>query len=104
MKRLTVRLRAEANQNLKDIYDWIVVQSGYPQIAEKLIDRIFDACDTLGEFPMKGRARNDLKQGVRILPFERVAIIAYRILGDEVEVLNVFYKGRDYETSLIDDG
>ena len=101
MKRLTVRLRAHASQNIKDIFDWIASESGYPQIAEKFIDRIYDACESLGEFPMKGRARNDLKKDVRILPFERVAVIAYRILADEVEVLNIFYAGRDYEASLM---
>ena len=103
MKRLAVRLRAHANQNIKDIFDWIATESGYPQIAEKFIDRVYDACESLGEFPMKGRARNDLKQGVRVLPFDRVAIIAYRILADEVDVLNIFYAGRDYEASLIQD-
>jgi len=71
VKRLTVRLRAAAIQNLKDIYDWIVAESGHPQIAEKLVNRIFDRCESLGEFPMKGRARDDLQPGVRILPLER---------------------------------
>lgn len=103
MKRLRVRLRPKANQELKDIYDWIVSESGQPQIAEKLLGRILDRCESLGEFPMQGRARDDLKQGVRILPFERTAVIAYRILSDEVEVINIFYAGRDYETSLLDD-
>ena len=97
MKALTVRLRAQANQDIKDIFDWIVSESGYPQTAEKFIDRIYDACETLDEFPLKGRARNDLKQGVRTLPFERSAVIAYRVLTDEVEVLNFFYGGRDWE-------
>ena len=103
MKRLTVRLRAEANENLKDIYDWIVSESGYPQIAEKLVDRIFERCESLGDFPMKGRARDDLQKGVRILPFERTAVIAYRILVNEIEVINIFYAGRDYEVSLLND-
>ncbi len=102
MKRLTVRLRARANQDLKDIYDWVVAESGYPQIAEKLIARIFDRCESLGEFPMMGRARDDLQPGVRILPFERIAVIAYRILAGEVEVINIFYGGRDYEAFLLD--
>ncbi len=102
MRHLPVRLRAAANQDLKDIYDWIVSQSGYPQIAGKLVGRILDRCESLGEFPMKGRARDDLQQGIRILPFERSAVIAYRVLAGEVEVINIFYAGRDYETSLFD--
>ncbi len=103
MNRLKVRLRASAIQDLKDIYDWIASESGIPQIAEKFVDRIFDRCESLGEFPLKGRARDDLQPGVRILPFERAAIIAYRILDDSVEVINIFYGGRDYEALLGDD-
>ena len=96
-------LRPEAIQDLKDIYDWVASQSGYLQIAEKLVNRIFDHCESLGEFPMKGRARDDLQPGVRILPFERIAVIAYRILADAVEVINIFYGGRDSGAILLDD-
>jgi toxin ParE1/3/4 len=103
VKRLTVCLRPEAFQDLKDIYDWVASQSGYPQIAEKLVNRIFDRCESLGDFPMKGRARDDLQPSVRILPFERIAVIAYHILAGEVEVINIFYGGRDYEAFLLDD-
>lgn len=103
MKRLPVRLRASAIQDLKDIYGWIASESGYPQIAEKFVNRIFDRCESLGEFPMKGRARDDLQPGVRILPFDRSAIIAYRILVDTIEVIDIFYGGRDHEALLRDD-
>ena len=103
MKGLTVSLRPGAIEDLKDIYDWIVSESGHPQIAGNLIGRILDRCESLAAFPMKGRARDDLQPGVRILPFERIAVIAYRILAGEIEVINVFYGGRDYEAFLIDD-
>ena len=102
MKRLHVRIRAQANQDIKDIFDWIASESGHSQTAEKFIDRIYDACETLGEFPLKGRARGDLQHGVRTLPFERIAVITYRVLLDEVEVLNIFYGGRDWETIVAD--
>jgi len=101
VKALNIRLRAEANQDLKDIHDWIVAASGHRGLAEKLVDRIFERCGSLAEFPLKGRARDDLLRGVRILPFEHTAVIAYRITASEIEVLNVFYAGRDYESSLL---
>jgi len=34
-----VCLRPEAIQDLKDIFDWVASQSGYLQIAEKLVNR-----------------------------------------------------------------
>ena len=102
MTRMTVRLRAQAHQDVKDIFDWIVSESDYPSIAENLVNRIYSHCETIGEFPLKGRARNDLQQGLRILAFERKAIIAYRVLADEVEVTNIFYGGRDWEAIISD--
>ncbi len=102
MKRLTVRLRAQAHQDIKDIFDWVVSESNYPSIAENLVNRIYARCETLGEFPLKGRARNDLLQGLRILSFERKAVVAYRVLADEVEVTNIFYGGRDWEVIISD--
>ena len=82
MKRLTVRLRAQAHQDIKDIFDWIVSETNYPSVAENLVNRIYARCETLGDFPLKGRARNDLQEGLRILAFERKAAIAYRVLLD----------------------
>ena len=102
MKRLTVRLRAQAHQDIKDIFDWIVSESDHPPVAENLVNRIYTRCESLGEFPLKGRARDDLQQGVRILAFERKAVIVYRVLADEVEVTNIFYGGRDWEAIISD--
>ena len=103
MKRPPVRLRASAIQDLKDIYDWIVSESGYLQVAVNFVDRILDRCESLSTFSMIGRARDDLQPGVRILPFERIAVIAYRIHAGKVEVINIFYGGRDYEALLRDE-
>jgi toxin ParE1/3/4 len=47
--------------------------------------------------PLGGRPRDDLAAGLRTVPFERTAVIAYVVSGDLVEVINIFYGGRDYE-------
>jgi toxin ParE1/3/4 len=95
VKRLPVRLQAQAHQDIRDIFEWIAVESGHSSIAEHLVDRIYDICESLGEFPLKGRARDDLLAGVRMLAFERKIVIVYRALPDKVIVTNVFYGGRD---------
>ena len=100
MSLYAVRIRAQAHQDIKDIFDWIVSESNYPSIAEKFVNRIYDLCETLSEFPLKGPARDDLKRGVRILTFERKAVIIYRVLAGEVEVLNIFHGGRDWEAII----
>lgn len=100
MKRLTVRIRAAARDDLREIYEWIVARAGRPQHAGRLIDRILDCCGGLAEFPMKGRARDDLLPGLRLLPFEKTVTIAYRIDGNHVDVTNIYYRGRDFEADL----
>ena len=104
MNPLPVRLRAQAHQDIRDVFEWVLEQSNHLPTAENLAIRIYDACEALGNFPMKGKARDDLLKGLRLFPFERIAIIAYRISSDEVEVLNIFYGGRDWETIITDGG
>ena len=102
MKRREVRFLATANADLKSIYDWICEASGYPRLAEKFVDRIFSRCETLSDFPEIGVARDDLSLGIRLIPFERKAAIFYRILDEEVQITNVFYRGRDYDDTIFD--
>jgi toxin ParE1/3/4 len=64
-------------------------------IAEKFIDRIFNRIDDLGDFPLIGIARPDLGDGLRHLVFEGRALIIYRVMGQDVQVTNVLYRGRD---------
>lgn len=95
-------MAAEAVQDLKELHDWIVSESGYPQIAADTIGRVFNTGESLGEFPEKGRSRDDLSKSIRTIPFARSTIIVYRIHSDEVEITNVFHGGRDTETILRD--
>jgi len=44
-----------------------------------------------------GTARDDLRPGLRIVPFEHSTVIAYLVEDGQVCITNVFYGGRDYE-------
>ena len=61
----------------------------------------FDASATgasgLANVPLGGRPRDDLAPGLRTVPFERSAVIAYIVEGGAVQIINIFYGGRDYE-------
>jgi toxin ParE1/3/4 len=61
------------------------------------VRRIKSRCERIGIVPMGGVARDDLQPGLRIVPFEHSAVIAYVIEDDQVCITNVFYGGRDYE-------
>jgi toxin ParE1/3/4 len=97
MRRLPVVLREEAISDLLEIYHYIAEQSGYPEQARRFVERIRIRCEGIGNVPHGGRPRDDLAPGLRTVPFERSAVIAYLVDDEVVRVTNIFYGGRDYE-------
>jgi len=94
-----VFFRPAAEQDLIELYAYIAADSGLVR-AGGFIDRIEAACLQLEIFPERGRLREELAPGIRILGFERRVTIAFRVQGDQVEILRIFYGGRDFETAL----
>src|SRR5438105_4236156 len=97
MRRLEVVLREEAIADLADIYNYIERASGSAHTAIGFVRRIKARCERIGTVPNGGVARNDLQPGLRTVPFEHSAVIAYVVQNDQVCITNVFYGGRDYE-------
>ena len=64
------------------------------------IDRIEECCRSLAVFPNRGTRRDDLRSGLRILGFERRALIAFRSNADTVTILRVLYGWRDVEAAI----
>lgn len=97
MKRLTVEYRPEAIGDIEAIFLYVLEASQNFTTASNFTDRIFDRCENVGNAPLGGVARPDLGEGIRAVPFERKAVILYRVGEKAVEIVNVFYRGRDYE-------
>jgi toxin ParE1/3/4 len=97
MRSLEVAFSPEADHDLSQIYLWIYEASRDPQVADRFLDRLIGQCARIGDAPRGGRPRDDLAPGLRTVPFERVAVIAYRVEPDRVLITNVFYGGRDFE-------
>jgi toxin ParE1/3/4 len=95
--RLEVVFRTDAAADLTEIYRWIYEASQDPITANRYLGRLVAFCEKIGGMARGGRPRDDLLPGLRTFPFERRAVIAYLIVGDRVEITNVFYGGRDYE-------
>ncbi|MER8417976.1 type II toxin-antitoxin system RelE/ParE family toxin [Mesorhizobium sp. M1329] len=96
MRRANVTYRPQAIADLQGIYRVIAEASQSDGVAAGFVQRIMARCRKIGDAPNGGRPRDDLEPGLRTVPFERTAIIAYRAT-DNVEITNVFYGGRDYE-------
>lgn len=92
-----------AQHQLTELYLWIAEQSGFPDRAHDFTTAILEHCDGLAAAPLLGRARDDLRPGLRTVGFRRRVMIAYAVHEDTVEVHGVFYGGQDYETDLSDE-
>jgi toxin ParE1/3/4 len=92
----SVRFRPSAVDDIVAIYAYIAEQTGHSR-AEAYVSRIEDFCRSLGSFPERGRRRDDLGEGLRTIPFERRAIIAYRVAADHVLIVRTIHGGKYYD-------
>ncbi|MCJ2050777.1 type II toxin-antitoxin system RelE/ParE family toxin [Methylobacterium sp. J-070] len=60
--------------DLESLYDYIAADSPEPAIA--FIRRIRSRCESLSDLPKAGRARDDVRPGLRLIAFERRVVIA----------------------------
>ncbi len=94
-----VTFSRRAQQRLIDLGEYVATQSS-PTIANGYLDRIKAACLALTHFPERGRRRDDILPGLRIIGYERRATIAYRVFETHIEIVSIAYGGRDFEREL----
>jgi toxin ParE1/3/4 len=94
-----VEFRDEALADLVALYDYIASQNS-PEIAIVYVRRIRVACMGLATFPERGRRRDDILPGLRVIGFERRVSIAFRVFKTRVEIVTIAYGGRDFERKL----
>ncbi len=68
----------EARDDLVELYDYIA-EHGNPERAIAYIERIEKACMSLQTLPNRGTLREDLRRGLRVMGFERRALIAFQV-------------------------
>jgi toxin ParE1/3/4 len=96
----------EAQQQLNELDDWIT-KAASAEIARRFISAILDHVDGILVFPLAGRARDDIRPGMRTSTFKKRTLIAYEV--DEssgelvVNILGVFHGGQDWEAALGDE-
>jgi toxin ParE1/3/4 len=102
MKRLPVEYRPAAATDIEDIFQYVLSKSQNLVTAMRYTDRIYERCESVGDAPHGGIARPDLGKGIRMVPFEKAAVILYVVENKTVWITNVFAGGRDYEAILRD--
>ena len=93
------RLAPQARAELSNIWTYIARESGNLVAADGVIDAITERFHLLAEFPYMGRARDDLRSGLRSFPVGQYVII-YTIDDDDVQILHVFHGRQDIEGRL----
>ena len=93
----------EAEQQLNELDDWITgAASG--EISRRVVSAILDHIDSLLAFPLAGKARDDVRPGLRTSTLEKRTLVAYEV--DEssgelvVNILGIFHRGQDWEAVL----
>jgi toxin ParE1/3/4 len=104
MKRFPVEYRERAGSDIEDIFSYVLRRSGSLVTAMRYTDRISARCESIGDAPFGGVSRPDLGSGIRMVSFERSAVILYVVENEIVVITNIFAGGRDYEAVMRDSG
>jgi toxin ParE1/3/4 len=92
----------EVRDQLDSLHGYIAGADGV-ETATRFVDDILDHIATLREFPKRGTPRDDLRPGLRTIPWRRRVTIAFVVEERDVVVIGVFYGGRDLEALLRED-
>lgn len=97
MKRYHVRLTGEAEADVAWIYRFVRRKSASTEVARNYVGRIRAFLKEFEMFPERGTIR-DIRDGMRIVGFERRVSIAFIVEDNEVVVLRILYAGQQFRT------
>jgi len=93
VKRYHVRLTDEAEADVARIYRFVRRKSASSEVARNYVGRIRSFLKEFETFPERGTVR-DIRDGMRIVGFERRVSIAFIVENGEVVVLRILYAGQ----------
>jgi len=91
-----------AERQLERLEDYIAKEAS-PEIAARYVDAIIAFCLDLSIFPHRSNRRNDIRDGIRITNYKKRAVIAFSVEDSMVNILGIFYGGRNYARLLVED-
>ena len=101
-----INFTPEAEGQLNELDDWITKVAS-ADIARRFVSAILDHIEGILVFPLAGRARDDVRPGMRTSTLGKRTLIAYEV--DEssgelvVNILGLFHGGQDWEAALGDE-
>jgi toxin ParE1/3/4 len=92
-----LRFSSTAQRDLTSIADYIA--QGSPHHAARFILRLEEHCQLLANRPLMGRARDEVRLGLRSVRFGRY-VIFYRPAEDGAEIVRVIHSARDLDRAM----
>jgi len=89
----TVRFTRRSREDLLDIWLYIAPRNS-EAVADRVYDRIEEACRQLGRYPQLGPARLEIAEDARALVIERWLAL-YRLVDDGAQVVRIVDGSRD---------
>lgn len=99
MKQRAVIFSPEARADLFNLYETLSIPAGR-SIAFAYVEKLEAFCLKLDLASERGRARDDLRPGLRITGFRRRVTVAFSVDEDQVTILRLFYGGQDWERAF----
>jgi toxin ParE1/3/4 len=91
---MSYRLTARAKYDLVEIWRYIAEGSGNPEVAERFVRTLYKDFQFLSGNVLGGRARADLREGLRSFPAGEY-VIFYRLAGKSILILRVLQGSRN---------
>jgi toxin ParE1/3/4 len=90
------RLAPQAKLDIDDIAYYIFDATGSLELADRLVDSLYERFVLMAKYPHAGRQRDDLWPGMRMFPVGDYLVL-YRIDGKDVVIDRVVHGSRDLE-------
>ncbi len=101
MTRFNVELDSRAIGDIAGIRDYITAERSVA-LADRFIARVFDHFSSFEIAPFRGRKRDDIDTGLRIVGWRKTITIAFTVdeTSEKVQIVAVIYRGRDVDALL----
>jgi plasmid stabilization system protein ParE len=99
MRERKVGIGPRADRDIRRLGSYIAAFGG-PLTAERYVERLYAFVTRLDVATERGTARDDIHPGLRLIPFEKSAMVAILIGDDAATIVRIFYRGEDWESSL----
>jgi toxin ParE1/3/4 len=91
----------EAEEQLVAIHNYVRREASH-SVADKFVAGISRRCESLESFPHRGTPHFDMRTGLRTIPFQRRATIAYVLSETTVMIVAIAYAGQDMSELVLD--